>query len=129
MKKILIALLVLAGAACTSKFYVGPRTADCAIGGRSECFLIKYNLSENWMLIAEDIVGFDYEEDYIYKIKVRKVKVKDEFNNIRDGYELIEILSKEKYVPKKNQQVSDIRKSHFRANSNEEYEILLVMSQ
>lgn len=71
--------------------------ADCSIRGKSACYLIKNRLDENWLMVPEDIYKFDYEEGYLYRIKVKKIRTRDDFGNIVDAYQLVEVLSKEEY--------------------------------
>lgn len=95
--KALLFFAVLLACSCTSKFYVAPRMADCSIRGKSACYLIKNRLDENWLMVPEDIYKFDYEEGYLYRIKVKKIRTRDDFGNIVDAYQLVEVLSKEEY--------------------------------
>lgn len=71
-------------------------------GGESiRCLDVQVNefINENdWRALCQGIKGFSnqYEEGYVYKISVNKIKIK---NPLQDAssveYELIEILSKE----------------------------------
>lgn len=101
MKQIILLFIVSFSISCTSKFYVAPKMADCVLDGKSSCYLIKSNLQENWLMIPEDIYEFKYEEGYIYRIKVKTVKIKDSFNNNKTAYRLVEVLSKEEFTGKK----------------------------
>lgn len=106
MTKVLLSLLMFLVFSCTSKFYVAPKMADCSIGGKSACYLIKNRLDENWLMVPEDIYKFDYEEGYLYRIKVKKIRLRDDFGNIVDAYQLVEILSKEEFKGKRQAQSS-----------------------
>ena len=100
MKQLLLFLLIIISLSCTRKIYVAPETAECIVGKNGVCYLIKGNLEENWFMIAEDILGFDFENGYLYRLKVKKVKVVDDFGKTKNAYQLIETLSKELYKPK-----------------------------
>lgn len=97
MTKIFPLLITILAFSCTSKFYVAPKMADCNIRGKNSCYLIKNRLDENWLMVPEDIYKFDYEEGYLYRVKVKKIKTKDDFGNVIDAYQLVEILSKEEF--------------------------------
>lgn len=101
MKQLLLLAILCAAVSCTSKFYVAPKMADCVIAGKSSCYLIKSNLEENWLMIPEEILGFEYEEGYVYRIKVKNIRVRDDFNNPKSVYRLVEILSREEFSSKK----------------------------
>ena len=101
MKHIYIIILALLAFSCTQKLYVAPRTADCSVGGRGECYLIKSSADDNWVMIAEDIVGFEYEEGFVYRVLVKKIKVVDDFGTERSAYQIVEILEKNPYTGKK----------------------------
>jgi len=71
--------------------------AECAVGTNSSCYLIKNRLDDNWIMIAEDIKGFELERGYIYKLKVKKIKEIDDFGQLRSAYSLLEVISKDEY--------------------------------
>jgi len=101
MKHSLLIILLLLAMSCTRRFYIAPEKADCAIGNNSSCFLIKNSPDDNWVMIGEEIKNFDYERNYIYRLKVKKIKTIDDFGNNRSAYELVEVLAKEPFKPKR----------------------------
>lgn len=101
MKHLLLLFILCIAVSCTSKFYIAPKMADCVIAGRSSCYLVKTSLTENWLMIPEEIYGFEYEEGFLYRIKVRNIKIKDDFNSRKNAYQLVEILSREEFKGKK----------------------------
>jgi hypothetical protein len=64
-----------------------------------EYYMIQYKFkeSDNWMLLGENIAGFDYEEGYEYIIRVKMTKIKNPLQD-QSGvqYTLIKIVSKTK---------------------------------
>ncbi|WP_343559152.1 DUF4377 domain-containing protein [Sphingobacterium sp.] len=63
------------------------------MSGKLACLQIKSNKKNKWEYIAGPILGFDYQEQYRYRIKVKQTKVKDT-DSLR--YELMDIISKER---------------------------------
>ncbi len=100
MKHTFLILLTSLAFSCTHKLYVAPNMADCNIAGRTECYLIKSSTEGNWIMMAEDIIGFEFEEGFVYRVLVKKIKTEDEFGTLRDAYELVEILEKKPYTKK-----------------------------
>ncbi len=101
MKQIYLTILALLAFSCTQKLYVAPKMAECSIGGRGECYLIKSSDDDNWVMIAEDIVGFEYEEGYVYRVVVKKIRLVDDFGVERPAYQIVEILEKNPYAGNK----------------------------
>ncbi|WP_026463146.1 DUF4377 domain-containing protein [Adhaeribacter aquaticus] len=73
---------------------------NCQGEGVLNCYLVQDGKkigTQNWDLFYNEIEGFDYEEGFIYDLKVRKENVP---NPPADGssfkYKLIKILNKQK---------------------------------
>jgi len=113
MKHVLLIFFILLGVSCTRKFYVAPETAECVIGTNSTCYLVKNNLDDNWIMIAEDIKGFDFEKGYIYRLKVKKIRIINDFGVNASAYQLVEIISKEPYK-RKNKMSESTSRTEFR---------------
>jgi heat shock protein HslJ len=62
---------------CTTTLYVAPRQADCTGVAEQKCFLVRNSPTGNWILHNDKIKGFDYEPGFSYKLKVKKVHVKN----------------------------------------------------
>lgn len=77
--------------------YVSDQTQDCVGVGPQQCLQIKFNASEDWSYFYDSIEGFDYEEGYLYSLKVEKIIVENppaDASSIR--YRLIELIDKTK---------------------------------
>lgn len=74
-------------------------------GFRPWSYVVKIENDTNWTLFWNGVVGFDYEEGYEYRIRVKSYDVK---NPEEDGsairYELGKVLSKEQ---KQSEQLPD----------------------
>ena len=53
-------------------------------------------------MIAEDIVGFEFEEGFVYRVLVKKIRLVDDFGTERPAYEIVDVLLKEIYKGKKS---------------------------
>ncbi len=66
----------------------------------SDCYLVQEGSqvgTSNWSLFYDQIEGFQYEDGYIYTLRVRKEKVTDppaDASSIK--YRLIKVIAKEK---------------------------------
>lgn len=76
-----LALIALLSNACQQVLYVGPKKMDCGGQGIQQCFLVKGNLDENWVLQRDAIVGLEYVEGYQYKIKAKRERVRNPDND------------------------------------------------
>lgn len=61
--------------------------------GKLNCLQVKSSKKNKWEYISNPILGFDYQEQYRYRIKVKQTKAKDT-DSIQ--YELLDIISKER---------------------------------
>jgi heat shock protein HslJ len=57
--------------------YVGPTLVDCVGVGPQECMLIKETPKDEYSLFIDQIVGFDYEEGYEYKLVIKEEPVEN----------------------------------------------------
>lgn len=72
---------------------IGENYVNDPVSGKLTCLQIKSNKKNKWEYISVPILGFDYQEHYRYRIKVKQTKAKDT-DSIR--YELLNIISKDK---------------------------------
>ena len=106
MKKLILPLLILLTVACTpeeevtSTFWVNSFRSTCDAGaGKMQCLLIDKSdsISGNWNYFYSNIQNFNYQEGYIYQIKV-KVDTLEASQTPADAsniqYTLAEVLSK-----------------------------------
>lgn len=90
--------------ACKSSqeiLYIAPQKQDCIGLIPMECFLVKKTIDQpEWEYFYENIQGFNFEEGYAYKIKV---KVKDLKSVPADAsskeYILLKLIEKKKTIP------------------------------
>lgn len=52
--------------------YVNGRTVPCTGVAPQQCWQVKESMSNDWTLHYEQIKGFDYEQGYVYKLRVRE---------------------------------------------------------
>ncbi len=83
----IVALIALLTGACQQILYVGPKKMDCGGQGLQQCYLVKKNLDENWVLQRDAIVGLDYIEGFQYKIKAKRERVRNPDDG-SSGYQL-----------------------------------------
>lgn len=99
LKTVVILLLLFFIISCSTNdkkiLYIGKAKVDCVGVGPQKCFQVKDENQTEWYLFYDDIEGFDYEEGFYYKIKIKILEVE---HPPADGsslkYELIEILEK-----------------------------------
>ena len=102
---ILVVLLVSCGTTKEQIYWVNSSKVDATNVAPEKCIQVQQSdniNSENWEIIYTPIEGFDYQAGYLYKIKVKKEKLKAadvpaDASSIK--YTLIEVL--EKKVDKK----------------------------
>jgi heat shock protein HslJ len=108
MKKMIFATLVTVfitiGYGQTKTFYLNSEQKDCTGAGPMKCLQYKEKPNESWKFLYQSIEGLNYEEGYLYELKVKLVNVK---NPPADGsslrYVLKKIISKEKDNKMENQ--------------------------
>jgi heat shock protein HslJ len=101
MKKMVFVLMTLVftaiGYAQTKTFYLNSQQKSCTGAGPMQCIQYKEKQNETWKLLYQPIEGFTYEEGFLYKLKVKQVRVK---NPPADGssvhFVLKKVISKEK---------------------------------
>ena len=75
---------------------IGPYRTDCVGVGPQECYLEYNEEAEDWHFFYDGIQGFDYEEGYIYTLKVSLHERPEGIQDVgRYEYRLVEVLSKE----------------------------------
>ncbi len=75
---------------------IGPYRTDCVGAHPQECYLEYNEEAEAWHFFYDGIAGFDYEEGYIYTLKVSVHELSDPPQDAgRYEYSLVEVLSKE----------------------------------
>lgn len=75
---------------------IGPYRTECVGAHPQECYLEYNEEAEAWHFFYEAIQGFDYEEGYIYTLKVSLHERPEGIQDAgRYAYRLIEIISKE----------------------------------
>jgi len=83
-------------AANTEILIIGPYRTTCVGAFEQECYLEFNEEEEQWHFFYEGIKGFDYEEGYIYTLKVSLHERPEGIQDVgRYEYRLIEIISKE----------------------------------
>lgn len=65
----------IAEEAVEKTIYVGPELVDCVSVAPQKCMLIKENQDADYTLFYDQIVGFDYEEGYEYKLVIKEEQV------------------------------------------------------
>ncbi len=75
---------------------IGPYRTECPSFSGSDCYLEFNEEAGKWHFFYEGIQGFDYEEGFIWTLKVRLEDRGTEIQDVgRYAYHLIEVLSKE----------------------------------
>lgn len=82
-----------------TNFRINNYTEDCVGEFQQKCLLVQEESligTGNWEYFYSEIEGFDYEEGYIYNLKVNKTAiVNPPMGGSSIKYELVELLSKE----------------------------------
>lgn len=80
----------------TEILIIGPYKTDCVGAHPQECYLEYNEEAEAWHFFYEGIQGFEYEEGYIYTLKVSLHERAEGIQDVgRYAYRLVEIISKE----------------------------------
>ena len=75
---------------------IGPYKTKCVGAFEQECYLEFNEETQKWEFFYESIQGFNFEQGYIYKLKVRLEDRGTEIQDVgRYAYHLVEIISKE----------------------------------
>lgn len=75
---------------------IGPYRATCQGFIEQECYLEYNEEAEAWHFFYEVIQGFEYEEGYIYTLKVSLHERTEGIQDVgRYAYRLVEVISKE----------------------------------
>ena len=75
---------------------IGPYRTDCVGAHPQECYLEYNEEAEAWHFFYEAIQGFEYEEGYIYTLKVSLHERPEGIQDVgRYAYRLVEVISKE----------------------------------
>lgn len=81
--------------AAEKTIYVGPQRVECEGMGPQLCYQIKEKPDQKWQLYFWDIVGFNHEEGYTYRLRVEEVAL---IHPVADGpdfeWKLLEIVEK-----------------------------------
>ncbi|WP_293952667.1 MULTISPECIES: DUF4377 domain-containing protein [unclassified Sphingobacterium] len=72
---------------------VGENYVNAQSLGKLKCLQVKSDKRNKWEYLTSTIQGFDYQEGYRYRIRVKQTKQKDTDSV---SYSLIEVLSKER---------------------------------
>ena len=96
---VICSFLVLSSCAddAIQTMYVSDQTQDCVGVMPQKCLQVKFSESEDWSNFHDAIEGFDYEQGYLYRLKVEKIQVENppaDASSIR--YRLVELLDKTK---------------------------------
>jgi len=76
---------------------VADHRVDCVGVAPQKCLLIKTPEDKTYTFWYESIKGFNYEEGFVYRLKVRKVKVRNPPADAASFYyQLLEVLEKKK---------------------------------
>jgi len=74
---------------------VANHKVNCTGVAPQMCFLVKLNEEDEWKNYYNELEGFDYEEGYEYRIKVKVEPVSNSYKDVSDyKYRLIEVISK-----------------------------------
>jgi heat shock protein HslJ len=79
--------------------FIGPHQIECEGAGPQLCYQIKENPEDEWGIFYDQIEGFEWDEGFIYQLRVAIYKVENppaDASSLR--YELLEVISKEPYV-------------------------------
>lgn len=75
---------------------IGPYTQTCQGFIEQQCYLEFNEESQEWEFFYENIQGFNFEQGYIYTLKVRLEDRGTEIQDVgRYAYHLVEVISKE----------------------------------
>lgn len=75
---------------------IGPYRTECIGAHPQECYLEYNEEAEAWHVFYEAIQGFEYEEGYIYTLKVSLHERPEGIQDVgRYAYRLVEVISKE----------------------------------
>ena len=75
--------------------YVGPNLVDCVGVAPQKCMLVRQSPEDPWKYFYDQIEGFQYEESYLYKLRVSEETVENapaDTSNLR--LKLVEEVSK-----------------------------------
>lgn len=99
-------LLLLFAASCqqntaeqpeVKSMLVSSRKADCVGVAPTQCLQVRESADKPWNNFFGAIKGFDYQEGYLYEIKVKVTKIENPpADGSSLGYELVEIVKKDK---------------------------------
>ena len=80
----------------TEILIIGPYTTTCFGPFEQECYLEFNEEAEKWHFFYDEIIGFNYEEGFIWTLKVRLEKLDEAMQDagLYDYY-LVEVLKKE----------------------------------
>ena len=109
MKNIFLLLsIILFTSSCSvnKTIYVADLLSDCDGDSSKKCLKIKEALEDDWVLINDQIEGFDYKEGYTYKMEVNATKIKNasEEEHVYK-YKLVNLIYQEK-TKSSNEQLS-----------------------
>ncbi len=75
---------------------IGPYRTDCVGAFPQECYLEYNEEAGKWHFFYDGIQGFDYEEGFIWTLKVSLHERPEEIQDVgRYEYRLVEVLKKE----------------------------------
>jgi len=69
---------------------VSPQLVECGQNSLGQCLLIREDENDNWVIFNGKIENFDYQEGFLYLLKVKRVQIDKESYN----YNLVSILNK-----------------------------------
>ena len=79
-----------------STLFVNSNLVDCVGVAKQQCMLVKENLDDDWEFFYDAIEGFEFEQGFVYKLKIKVTEIK---NPLADAsslkYSLVEILEKQ----------------------------------
>ena len=80
---------------CSTTFYLAPKQVECSGASDQKCYLVRKSAEGNWVLHDEEIVGFNYEPGFSYRLRIKKERIQNPtIGNTLYRYELIEVLEK-----------------------------------
>ena len=92
---LLLLLFQLCEATGRKKIYISDHKIACA--GTFECMQIKEKAKKDWQVTTDTIIGFNYQEGYVYRLLVEIAEPKNTCAGIlNDKYKLVKIISKTK---------------------------------
>ncbi|MFZ8923042.1 MAG: DUF4377 domain-containing protein [Nitrosopumilaceae archaeon] len=78
-----------------STLYVDSNLVECVGVAKQQCMLVKENMDENWGFFYDVIEGFEFEQGYVYKLKIKVTEIKNPPADASSlQYSLVEILEK-----------------------------------